>query len=52
MNIKDIKKVSVYGNNEKTIEQLDEEDLFDIIYKRLINVIINKIKNEENKNTF
>ena len=46
LNIKDIKKGTVYGNNEKTIEQLDKEHLFDIINKRLINVIINKMKNE------
>ena len=46
LNIKDIKKGTVYGNNEKTIEQLSEEDLFNIINKRLINVIINKMKNE------
>ena len=52
LNIKDIKKGTVYGNNEKTIEQLDEEDLFDIISKRLMNVIMNKMKNKENGNTF
>ena len=46
LNIKDIKKGTVYRNNEKTIEQLDEEDLFDVINKRLINVIMNKMKNE------
>ena len=36
----------------KKLEQLDEEDLFNIINKRLINVIINKMKNEGNGNTF
>ena len=52
LNTKDIKKGTVYGNNEKTIEQLDEEDLFDIINKGLINVIMDKMNNEENENTF
>ena len=50
LNIKDIKKGTVYENNEKNIEQLDEEDLFNMTNKRLINVIINKIKNEGNEN--
>ena len=52
LNIQGVKKGTVYGNNEKNIEQLDEEDLFNIIIKRLINVIINKIKNEGNENAF
>ena len=52
LNIKDIKKGAFYENNEKTIEQLDEEDIFNIINKRLINVIMNKMKNEKNGNTF
>ena len=52
LNTKDIKKGTVYGNNEKTIEQLDEEDLFDIINKRLINAIMDKMNNEEIENTF
>ena len=52
LNIKDIKKETIYGNNEKTIEQLDVEDSFNIINKRLINIIINKMKNEGNGNTF
>ena len=47
MNIKDIKKGTVYENNETTVE---EEDLFNIINKKLINVIINKMKNEVNEN--
>ena len=50
LDIKDIKKGTVYGNKEKTIQQLDEENLFSIINKRLINVIINQIKNEGNEN--
>ena len=37
---------------KKTIEQLDEKDLFNIINKRLINIIINKMKNEGNGNAF
>ena len=40
---KDIKKGTIYGNNEKTIEQLDEEDLFNIINKSLVNIMINKM---------
>ena len=36
----------------KNIEQLDVEDLFNIINKWLINVIINEIKNEGNENAF
>ena len=50
LNIKDIKKGTVYGNNEKTIEQLDEEDIFKIINKRLTNIIINKMRNVGNVN--
>ena len=52
MNINDIKKGAVYVSNKKTIEQLDEEDLFTMINERLINVIINKMKNEGNGNAF
>ena len=48
----DIKKGTIYGNNEKTIEQLGEENLFNIINKRLINIIKNKMKNEGNGNAF
>ena len=43
---KNTKKEAIYEDNEQTTEQLDEE--FNIINKRLINVIMNKIKNKEN----
>ena len=45
LNMKDIKKGTVYGNNETAV---DEEDLFNIINQKLINAIINKMKNEGN----
>ena len=35
---------------KKTIEQLNEENLFNVIYKRLINIIMIKMKNEGNGN--
>ena len=40
----------MYGNKEETIEQLNEEDLFGINNEWLINIIINKMKNEGNGN--
>ena len=43
LNFEDIKKGTIYGNNGKIIEQLNEENLFNISNKRLIN-IINKMK--------
>ena len=52
LDFKDVKKGGIYGNNEKTIEKVDEEDLFYIINKRLINIIINRVKNEGNGNAF
>ena len=51
LDFEDIKKRTIYGNNEKTIEQLEEENLFNIINKRLTNIIINKMKNEGNVNS-
>ena len=47
---KDIKKWTIYGDNWKTIEQLNEGSLFNNNHKRLINTIINKMKNERNGN--
>ena len=52
LDFKDIEKGAIYGNNEKTIKQLDEEYLFNIITKRLINIIIIKMKNEGYGNAF
>ena len=49
LDFKDIKEGRNYENNEKTIEQLNEEDLFNIINKRLINIIMNKMKNKGNR---
>ena len=48
--LKYINKESIHGYNEKTTEQLDEENSFNMINKRLINMIINKIKNKGNGN--
>ena len=42
-----MKKGAVCGNNEETTEQLNEENIFNIINKRLIDIIINKMKNKE-----
>ena len=50
LDFEDIKKRTVYENNEKTIEQFEEENLFNVINKRLINIIINKMKDEGNVN--
>ena len=36
--------------NEKTIEQLNGENLCNVINKRLINIIMNKMKNGGNRN--
>ena len=47
---KDLKNETIYGKNEETIEQLNEEDLFNITNRRLIKMITNKIKNEGNVN--
>ena len=52
LDFEDIKKGTIYGNSEKTIEQSGEENLFNIINKRLIHIIINKMKNEGNGNAF
>ena len=46
LDFEDIKKRTIYENNEKTIEQLEEENLFNVINKRSINIIMNKMKNE------
>ena len=43
-----MKKGAVCGNNEKTTEQLYEENLLNVINKRLIKIVINKMKNKEN----
>ena len=48
LDCKNTKKELIYGNNEQTTEQLDEENSFNIINERLINIIINKMKNKEN----
>ena len=48
LDFKDLKKKTIDGNNEETIEQLNEEDLFNITIRSLINMITNKMKNEEN----
>ena len=50
LHFKDINKGTNYENNEKTIEQFIEEDLFNVINKRLINILMNKMKNEGNGN--
>ena len=50
LDFEDIKKRTIYENNEKTIEQFEEENLFNVINKRLINIIINKMKDEGNVN--
>ena len=42
------KKEVICENNEQTTEYLDEENSFNIINKRLINIILNKIKIKEN----
>ena len=52
LNFKDTEKEIIYENNEKNTKQLDEEYLFNISNKRLINVIIKKIKKEGNENAF
>ena len=46
LDFKNMQKGAVYRNNEETTQQLDEENLFNIINKRLINIIMNK--NKEN----
>ena len=43
LDFKNTKKEAIYENNEQTTEQLDEK--FNIINKRLINIIMNKMKN-------
>ena len=52
LNFKNMKKGAVYGNNEYTTEQLDEENLFNIINKILLDIIINKMKKKRKKNCF
>ena len=42
---KDLKRETILGNNEETIKRLKEEDLSNITNKKLINIIINKLKN-------
>ena len=49
LDFKDMNK-EIYKDNEKAIEQLNEENLFVVINKRLINIIMNKMKNEGNGN--
>ena len=48
LDFEDIKKRTIYENNEKTIKPLEEENLFNVINKRLIDM--NKMKNEGNGN--
>ena len=48
LDFKITKKEAIYENTEQRTEQLDEENSFNIINKRLINIIINKMKNKEN----
>ena len=50
LDFEDIKEGTMYGNNEKTIQQVGEKNLFNIINKRLINITINKMKNKGNGN--
>ena len=45
LDFKNTKKEAIYENNEQTTGQLDDE--FNIINKRLINIIMNKMKNKE-----
>ena len=47
---KDIEKGTIYEIKEKTIEQLNKEDLFNVINKRLMNIITNKMKSGGNEN--
>ena len=49
LDFKNLKKETIYGDNEETTEQLNEKDLFNITNRRLINMITNKMKNEENE---
>ena len=48
LDFKITKKEAICENTEQRTEQLDEENSFNIINKRLINIIINKIKNKVN----
>ena len=50
LDFKDLKNETIYERNEDIIEQLNEEDLFNITNRRSIKMITNKIKNEENEN--
>ena len=50
LDFKDLKKETIYGKNEETTKELNEEDLINITNRRLINMITNKMKNEENGN--
>ena len=50
LNFKDTEKEIIYENNEKGNQQSDEENLFNFINKKLIDIIFNKIKNEGNEN--
>ena len=52
LNSKDTEKEIIYENNEKGNEQLDEENLFNFINKKLIDIILNKIKMREIKTVF
>ena len=49
LDFKDLKNETIYGKNEDIIEQLNKEDLFNITNRRLIKMITNKMKNEENE---
>ena len=42
LGFKDRKKRTIYENNEKTIEQLDEGNLFNVINKKSIDIILKK----------
>ena len=43
LDFKDRKKRTIYENNEKTIEQLDEGNLFNVINKKSIDILLNKM---------
>ena len=47
---KAIKEGKIYGNNERTTEHLDGENLFSTNDQRLIDIVISKMKNKGNGN--
>ena len=48
----DMKEGTIDGNNERTTEYLDGENLFSTNDKRLTDIIINKMKNEGKETIF